>query len=159
MVTYKAIRPAFNYPATNCKLIDYINARADKQTNPDIEQIIKLALSITSKQLNFTAGKNHNDPNRLIHTKTAHCVGYAAFFATTCNHLLNRYKLNNIWTAKPWVGQLYIFDNNIHRYFNSPFFKDHNFVTITNTTTGKLYAVDPTVNDYLYIDFIMCKQE
>jgi len=27
-------------------------------------------------------------------------------------------------------------------------------VTIENKTTGEIFAVDPTVNDYLYIDFI-----
>lgn len=157
-VTYKSVGTAANYTASNHKLINHINANSDKQTNPDIEQIIKLALSLTSKQLNFTTNKNYSDPNKLITTKTAHCVGYAAFFATTCNHLLNKYKLADTWTAKPQVGQLYLFGHNIHQFFNSPFFKDHNFVTIENKKTGKVFAVDPTVNDYLFIDFVRYKQ-
>ncbi|MBP9021738.1 MAG: hypothetical protein KBH06_00925 [Spirochaetes bacterium] len=157
LITYKSVGPAINYRATDNKLIGYINANAGKQANPNIEQIIKLALVITSKQLNFTVEKNNSDPNKLIVTKTAHCVGYAAFFSTTCNYLLNNYHLANTWTAKPQVGQLYLFGQNIHKYFHSPFFKNHNFVTIENKTTGKIYAVDPTVNDYLYIDYVKYK--
>ena len=34
------------------------------------------------------------------------------------------------------------------------FFKDHDFVTIENKETGEIFAVDPSVNDYLFIDFV-----
>jgi hypothetical protein len=154
LITYKSFGLRTTYPATNENLVDYINANIDKQADTDIEQIIELGLSITSKQLNFTADKNDNDPNKLITSKTAHCVGYATFFATTCNYLLDKYNLADTWTARPRVGQLYFLGTNIHKYFNSSFFKDHDFVTIENKTTGEIFAVDPTVNDYLRIDFI-----
>jgi len=154
LITYKSFGLRTTYAATNENLVDYINANIDKQADTDIEQIIELGLSITSKQLNFTADKNDNDPNKLITSKTAHCVGYATFFATTCNYLLDKYNLADTWTARPRVGQLYFLGTNIHKYFNSSFFKDHDFVTIENKTTGEIFAVDPTVNDYLRIDFI-----
>jgi hypothetical protein len=67
---------------------------------------------------------------------------------------LKRYNLADRWTAKPQIGQLYFLGTNIHKYFNSAFFKDHDFVTIENKKTGEILAVDPTVNDYLHIDFI-----
>jgi len=154
LVTYKSVGLRTNYSATDDKLVDFINASADEQTDPDIETIIKLGLSITSGQLNFTADKNDTDPNKLITSKTAHCVGYATFFATTCNHLLDKYNLADTWTAKPQVGQLYFLGTNVHQYFNTPFFKDHDFATIENKTTGQIFAVDPTVSDYLFIDFV-----
>jgi len=154
LVTYKSVGLRTNYSATNEKLTDYIDTSIDNQTNPEIEQIVKHGLSITSRQLNFTSNKNDIDPNKLITSKTAHCVGYASFFATTCNYLLKRYNLADRWTAKPQIGQLYFLGTNIHKYFNSAFFKDHDFVTIENKKTGEILAVDPTVNDYLHIDFI-----
>ncbi|MBO0360236.1 hypothetical protein J0X19_19910 [Hymenobacter sp. BT186] len=154
LVTYKSLGLRTNYSATNNKLVDYIDASVDKQADTDIEQIIKLGLSITSGQLNFTADKNDIDPNKLISSKTAHCVGYASFFATTCNYLLKKYNLSDRWSAKPQVGQLYFIGTNIHKYFDSSFFKDHDFVTVENKETGEIFAVDPTVNDYLDIDFI-----
>ena len=154
LLTYKSLGVRTNYAVTNDKLLDFINASADKQTNPDIEQIIKLGLSITSEHLNFTADKNDTDPNKLITSKTAHCVGYATFFATTCNYLFDKYNLADTWTARPQVGQLNFLGKNIHQYFSTPFFKDHDFVTIENKTTGQTFAVDPTISDYLFIDFV-----
>ena len=158
LVTYKSVGLRTNYSATNEKLTDYIDTSIDNQTNPEIEQIVKHGLSITSRQLNFTSNKNDIDPNKLITSKTAHCVGYASFFATTCNYLLKRYNLADRWTAKPQIGQLYFLGTNIHKYFNSAFFKDHDFVTIENKKTGEILAVDPTANDYLRIDFITYKK-
>ena len=159
LVTYKSDGIRTNYLATNIKLTDYIDANNDMQTDPDIKQIIKLGLSITSRKLNFTVDKNDTDPNKLIISKTAHCVGYASFFATTCNYLLEKYNLSDTWTAKPQVGQLDFLGTNIHKYFtrffkDRNFIKDHDFVTIENKKTGEILAVDPTVNDYLRIDFI-----
>jgi hypothetical protein len=159
LVTYESLGPRTNYSATDEKLVGYIDANSPGQANPDIEDIVKLGLSITSKQLNFSADKNEIDPNRLISSKTAHCVGYASFFATTCNYLLDKNNLANKWTAKPQVGQLYFLGINVHKHFNSSFFKDHDFVAIENKTTGEIFAVDPAVNDYLNIDFITYKND
>jgi hypothetical protein len=152
LVFYKSIGQRKNYSVTDNKLANCINTSVETLKAPQIEQIIEVSLSITSKQLNFTADKNHINPNQLIKSKTAHCVGYSTFFATTCNYLLKKYKLSENWIAKPQIGQIYLFGINIHNFFDSPFFKDHDFVTIENKTTGEIVAVDPTVNDYLRID-------
>jgi hypothetical protein len=154
LVMYKSLGHRPNYSATDKTLTNFIDAHAVKNTDTNIKQIIKLALSITSNQLNFTATKNDNDPNKLISSKTAHCVGYAAFFATTCNYLLKKYKLDDAWHAKPQIGQLYLLGTNVHKYFNSSFFKDHDFVRIENKLTGEKFAVDPSVHDYFDIDFV-----
>ncbi len=154
LVTYKSVGPRTNYSATNDKLVDYINTRADESADPDIEPIIKLGLSITSERLNFTANKNDIDPNKLITSKAAHCVGYAAFFAATCNALIVKHKISDTWAAKPQIGQLHFLGTNVHSYFHTPFFKDHDFVVIENKATGQTFAVDPTVSDYLWIDFV-----
>ena len=154
LVTYKSVGLRTNYSATDKILTNYIDANNDRLTDPDIKQIITLGLSITKSQLNFTADNNDIDPNKLITSKTAHCVGYATFFATTCNYLLDKNTLSDTWIARPQVGQLYFLGSNIHNYFNSTFSKDHDFVTIENKKTGEIFAVDPTVNDYLLIDFI-----
>jgi hypothetical protein len=145
LVTYKSVGLRANYSARDKILTDFIDANTDKQTDPDFKQIIKLGLSITSRQLNFTSDKNDTDPNKLITYKKAHCVGYATFFATTCKYLFEKYNLAETWTAKPQVGQLYFLGINIHKYFNSKFYKDHDFVKIENKVTGEIVAVDPTV--------------
>ena len=76
--------------ATVEKLTDHTNSSIDQQTESDIESIIKLELSMTSMKLSFTAGKNDIDSNKLILSKMAQCVGYASFYATTCNYLFRK---------------------------------------------------------------------
>ena len=154
LVTYKSVGLRNNYSAKDKKLTDYIESSIDNKDNTDIIQIIKLGLSITSNQLNFTANKNDIDPNKLITSKTAHCVGYASFFITTCKYLLKKYQLEDKWIVQQQIGQLYFLGTNVHKYFNSSFLKDHDFVTIENKKTGEIIAVDPTVNDYLFINYI-----
>jgi hypothetical protein len=153
-VTYTSVGLRTNYPATDHQLIGLIDENARQATDPDIRQIIQLALSITAGQLQYTAEKNDADPNLLIHSKKAHCVGYAAFFATTCNALIKKYHLNPAWTAQPRIGQLWFLGINVHPCFQDPFFKDHDFVTIENPETGAVIAVDPTIHDYLGINWV-----
>lgn len=157
-VNYRSIGQRQNYPALDSKLINYIELNLADREALDINQVIEIGLHATSKQLNFKVSKNDRDPNKLINSKTAHCVGYSHFFATTCNYILKRNNLSDIWVAKPQIGNLFIFGANIHKYFNSPFFKDHDFVIIENRVTGELLAVDPTVNDYLFINYVTSKQ-
>jgi hypothetical protein len=114
IVTYKSVGLRNNYTATNNQLTYYIDASIDKQNELKIEQIIKLSLSITSRQLNYTVNKNNTDPNKLINSKRAHCVGYASFFSATCNYLLKKHALDDLWTARHHVGQLYFLGTNVH---------------------------------------------
>ncbi len=153
-MTYKSLGQRTSYEAKDSELIDFIEGRTDNQENLDVEEVIELALDLTTEQLNFTSSKNHNDPNKLIHSKTAHCVGYASFCSTAINYLLKKYELDNDWQAKPQIGQLYLFGTNVHHYFESAFFKDHDFVLIENKSTGEVFAVDPSLDDYLFIDFV-----
>ncbi len=157
LISYKSIGQRSTYLATNYKLIDCLENSSD-QKKLDIKEIIKLGLLITSKHLRFAATlKDNNDPNNLIASKTANCVGYASFCATTYTYLFKKYNLSSILTAKRQIGQLYFLGFNINSFFTSPFFKDHDFVTIENKVTGEIFAVDPTVNDYLLIDFVTYK--
>lgn len=157
IVTYKSIGQRANYEVSNEHLILYIEERIAEKDSSNIEDVIKTSLVLTSKMLNFTFSKNEIDPNKLIDTKTANCIGYAAFFSSICNYQLKKYNLSGQWVASSEIGQLFVFGTNIHNYFDSPFFKDHDFVIIKNKTTNEAFAVDPSINDYLYIDFVTFK--
>ena len=154
LVTYKPIGIRTEYIASGDNLIANLNVNFENLTECEIEKIIELALSSTSEQLNFTSDKNDVAPNALIVSKSAHCVGYAAFFVTSCNYVIDRCNLSSTWNAKSQVAHLYFIGFNLHQYFNSPFFKDHDFAIIENKITGQIIAVDPSVHDYLHIDFV-----
>jgi len=152
LFSYKSRGERTNYWATDSKLIELIEKNIDKETEYEVPEIVQLTLSITSNHLAFTSGKNHKDPNNLVSSNTAHCVGYASFFATTCNYLLKKYNLNENWIAKPQIGQLYLFNTNIHEYFDASFFKDHDFVLVTNKESAEVISIDPSIHDYFLID-------
>ncbi len=154
LFTYNSIGQRENYSATDTQLCNYIDGFINGEEKLTSEEIINLSLKITSKQLHFTSQKNQNDPNKLIESKSAHCVGYAAFFATTCNYLFKKYNLSNEFYAQAQIGNLYLFGINLHKFTNSTFFKDHDFVLITNQHSNETIAVDPTIHDYFGINSI-----
>lgn len=123
LATYKAIGQRQSYTVRDKKLIEYIEKNSISKKAPDVKDIIKISLSITSQHLVFTADKSDRDPNQLIQSKKSHCVGYASFFAATCNFLLAQHHLADTWTATPHAGQLFLLGNNIHTYFSSPFLR------------------------------------
>jgi hypothetical protein len=157
-VSYRSIGERNQYSILNKDLTGYIESGIDRYTKPDIHQIVKLSLVLTSSHLNFTASKHHIDPNNLMKSGTAHCVGYANFFTTTCNYLILKNNLAHKWKATSHKGQLYLFDINLHNFLESPFLKDHDFVTIENKISGEVIAVDPSLNDYFHIDYINFKK-
>ena len=157
LITYKSIGQRSVYLITNNKLTTSIDMNMGKKSL-DIKDVIKMGLSVTSRQLNFTTTRNDNDPNKLIYSRTAHCIGYASYFATTCNYLLMKNGLAGQWHVKHQIGQLFFLGININKCINTSFFKDHDFVIIENKKTGEIFAVDPTVNDYFFINFVTIRK-
>jgi hypothetical protein len=157
VVAYQALGTRITYPATDPELIQYLDKNAGLSDDASVQAVINCSLDLTADRLRFTAARNNTDPNRLFYTETAHCVGYAAFFTSACNFLFHKYHMDETWTARPQIGQLYCFGVNVHPYFDTPFFKDHDFAIIENKKTGERLAVDPNVYDYLCIRNITLK--
>lgn len=157
LVSYEVTGNRTNYIANNPELVSLIDSHGEEHLQ--IDDIISESLEITSRHLHYTMAKNDNDPNKLIESKSAHCVGYASFCASACNHLLEKNGLEKTYEAIPKKGNLYFLGMNVHRWFSSPFFKDHDFVVIENKITGEKSAVDPTIHDYLWIDFVSLRKQ
>ena len=127
-------------------------------TEPEIEEVIELSHLITSSHLNFTMCNNDKDPNKLIESKSAHCVGYANFFKMTCHYLLKKFNLDENWKVSHQIGKIYFLGINVHQYFSSNFFLDHDFIILENKKSRSKIAVDPVLYDYLYIEKINLKK-
>lgn len=112
-----------------------------------VHQIIETAQEITAEKLAFEWASCPADPNETIRTGKANCIGYAALCAMICNDFFEKAGLNNQWKAHPEIGKLYAFGVDVHPYFHSAFFKDHDFVIVENRATGEVIAVDPVVWD------------
>ena len=158
VVTYDSVGIRPNYKVTEPELILYIEDAIRKDEMWGVESLVEKARVLTNKKLSFTSSTCAINPNRLIKSKKTNCVGYASFYAAICNHLLKFYTLSSEWKAEIHVGQLYFFGINIHRYIDSPFFKDHDFVIISNKNTGEAFYIDPSVSDYIGIDKVSIYQ-
>ncbi|MBI1307469.1 MAG: hypothetical protein GC181_12780 [Bacteroidetes bacterium] len=151
-VSYHSIDQRKNYKIKDTALINYVEKNNLNESEANISRVIEQSLILTARYLQFTTKPCKSDPNELIHTKKANCIGYAAFFSSSCNYLLQKEQLSNIWKAQPYIGELHFLGVNIHPLFHSPFFADHDFVLIRNLKTNEVIAVDPTVYDYSGIE-------
>ncbi len=121
------------------------------------KEVIEISRDLTIEQLEFTTKDSSNDPNDLVYSKLANCIGYAAMFNSLANHLINENNLEEEIEAKHRIGKLNLLGIDLHQYFDNPFFKDHDFNDIINKSTGEIVSVDPSLCDYLMIHTISKK--
>lgn len=150
LIKYNEIGTRTEIKITSRKLIEIIETKSANR-KLDLEKIVDIADKITNEELEFTTSRASNNPNMLINSKQANCVGYAAMFNSITNYLIRKNKLQNDIKAEQKIGQLTLFGINLHQYFESPFFRDHDFNEIIDKKTGKIIAVDPSLSDYLWI--------
>ncbi len=153
LITYTSIGTRASIEITNPKLLDRIQKESSKKTH-SLEKIILLARTITNKELGFSSGQVSNNPNELIHTKKANCVGYAAMFNSIANYLIKENKLEQQYASKHRIGRLALLGFNLNQLFDSPFFRDHDFNEIIKLPNSSIILIDPSLSDYLRIDYV-----
>lgn len=135
-------------------------ASIQKQQNHrtlSVEGIAEISRLETNARLRFTTGKASSDPNMAAHAGKANCVGYSALFSSIANQLSHGQHSSHSLRARHLVGRLYFLGVDMHQFFSSPFFRDHDFVEIEDTATGEKIFVDPVVSDYLGINTVAKK--
>ena len=150
-ICYKEIGTRTEIMITNPQLIHKIEAQSANYTI-DAKTITSIANNITKETLYFSGRQAFRDPNVLIDKHKANCVGYSTMFNSIANYLIRKHHLERQIEARHLIGQLNFMGINLHQFFHTPFFKDHDFNEITNLKTGKSISIDPSVSDYLYIN-------
>ena len=152
-INYTEIGSREKVEITNQKLIGKIISRS-KGKRIGVESIAEIADQITRSELRFATSQTSNNPNELIDTKKAHCIGYSAMYNSIANYLIVRNDLQNEVESKHLVGKLDLFGINLHQFFDNSFFRDHDFNEVTNKRTGEKIFIDPSVSDYFRINKI-----
>jgi hypothetical protein len=153
-VSYRDCGTRDSFELTSWELRQYIDSCSVTEPPTDIMGVIMLANKITASQLTFRASSKEIDPNMLCMYHRTHCRGYAAFFEVVCNYLLEKYKFNKEWSCSAHVGHIYLMSLDVHRFFKSSFFKNHDFNSIRNNSDGKEILIDATVYDYFGIETV-----
>lgn len=122
-----------------------------------IEEIINIAKEKTNQKLSFTTDKSSRNPNEVLKTGKANCIGYSALFNSIVNYLIKNQKLERKFKANHLVGKIKFMGVDLHQFSESSFLKDHDYNEIINLETGKKIYVDPTLSDYLKINQVTAK--
>ncbi len=149
-INYEVVGTRQTFSITNPELVYKINSKSG-QDSISIKNIIDIANTITIQSLSFSRQQISKDPNRLIVSKRANCIGYAAMFNAIVNYLINKYQLNNSFKAYHRIGKLDFFGIDLHQSLDHSFFRDHDFNQIIDLKTGEVISIDPSVSDYLGI--------
>ena len=58
------------------------------------------------------------------------------------------------YKAEHKIGEIKLLGIDVHQYFDSQFYKDHDFNEVRNLVTGEKVSIDPTLSDYLRIETV-----
>ena len=158
LIKYNEIGTRNEVRLTNANLKAIIKSKSIN-TKMDLKNILKIANEITNEELKFTWEKSTNNPNEVIATHKANCVGYSAMFNSVVNYLIRENALQDKIEAKHKIAHLELIGINVHNHFKSSFFKDHDFNEVINKKTGDKFYIDPSVSDYFGIRRIKTKKK
>lgn len=142
-------RPAFSL--TNKNLLQNIE---NQEVDTSIQSIVRRSFTFTTDHLRFTFDKCDTDPNLLFASQKTNCIGYAAFFKTTCDALLRKEKLENRVRVKHLRGKLTLLGFDLHRLTSNPFFRDHDYNMVEDLKTGEKIYLDASLQDVLGIGYV-----
>lgn len=110
------------------------------------DEILVYCRELTSDCLSFSLRYAENDINKMYPKNKAHCVGYAAFFASICQYAFRVNGING--HCDHTRGRIHILGMNIHAPFRDiGSLKDHDYVTVR--LYGNTINVDPSIEDFL----------
>ena len=155
-VNYTAIGNRTEIPVTHPKLIKAIETIANNQSI-NFRTIPQIASNITTENLDFISQSTSRNSNQVFKTRQANCIGYSALFHSVTQYLIKKYQLEQEIDSKHLIGKLDFLGLDLHQFFQSPFFKDHDFNQIKNLKTGESIYIDPSLRDYLGIKTVSCK--
>lgn len=149
-VKYESIGQRDNYTLSNPKIIQEIK-KTTNQEKLSLDEMIHVALKICAKQFRFSLKQHPSDPNNLIASGKANCIGYSALFNSIISYIATQQGQEEIVQSTQLIGKIYFLGIDIHRFFKSSFFKDHDFNQIINLEHSDTLYIDPSMYDYLRI--------
>ena len=153
-VVYASFGPRKVSVTASAAMKTWISAEADRDALDGEHDILTEAQRLTAKRLQFTTGPCASDAATVFKERKANCIGYASLCAAISNTLFEMRGLDRQWETHVETAQLQVFGVNVHAWFDSPFLKDHDFVTIHDQQGNMHFAVDPTVSEYFGISSV-----
>ncbi len=119
-----------------------------------LDKAIQVALDSTAARLHFSTGKVSSDPQVLMRGGPANCIGYNALCAALLKGQLEKAGLGDRYVVEAVIGKLYLGDQDLHAFFTSPFWKDHDVVRVRATGSNEVWLLDPALYDVTGIGLV-----
>jgi len=120
-----------------------------------LKEIARIANKMTCRKLQFIGQSASANPNGILKTGKANCMGYAALCNAIAQYLIEANQSSQKFETKHLVGKMYFLGFDLHQFFSDPFFRDHDYNQIRNLETGEMIWLDPSVSDYSGIQLIV----
>jgi hypothetical protein len=151
-VEYKEIKQINTVQITDKTLLADLNFCLSTENFLNLDEIINFAYYYTTEDLCYTFDRCSINPNQiLLGTQKSNCVGYSAAFQAVLSYLLEKKGFSSKVTCEHKVAQLYFLGFNVHPFFQSPAFKDHDYNVIFDKETNRKWIIDPTLRQFFGI--------
>ena len=132
-----------------------MNYRFDYAYDANEKDLRRFAMNNTTFELDFAMRKSGmTNPNSILDGKQGHCKMYSCVMASTFNQLAKLKKLEA--SCRVAYGHVFLYGVNLHQFFSSGFFRDHDFCVIKDKSG--VHAADALMYDYFMIDQIRVRR-
>jgi hypothetical protein len=110
--------------------------------------LMEHALAVTKTSLSFSlSSKGNSSISKISASKQAHCVGYAVFYNSILKKMfdengMRHHRIEHVRAHIKMVGIT------VTGLIPDKRFADHDVCRITNTVTGRVYIVDPSLSEF-----------
>lgn len=150
-VNYTPVSDRGTFKITNPELLAEISKKHNNQELSFIA-MIDLANEMTTQRLQFSDANISQNPNETFQSRRANCVGYAALFSSIFTQLAHLQNSDNRYATFHHIGRLDFLGVDLHQFFNSPFFRDHDFNAVHDIRTKEVVYIDSSLSDYFWIN-------
>lgn len=147
---YDIVHSVATIELTDEVIIEEVDQFLIENPNCTIEELIEKSLKMTAETLVFSTASGTTDPNELRKIGRSHCVGYAAMTNSIVSYGLSKLE-NSGYQSNHYRGRIYVLGYEVTSLSSSPFFRDHDYVEVTNPGQGIRLRVDPSLYQFTRI--------
>lgn len=136
---------------THSELLEQIKTDALALADDNLASWVNYAQGLTAKQLQFRVNVQSSDPNQVWQSGQAHCIGYAALMGTILKTILMEKKKLGPVRVEQVRADIYILGIRLTGPSRPAFFRDHDYIRVTDQRNNEQMHCDPGVYDYFRI--------
>jgi hypothetical protein len=119
-----------------------------------VKKRIAYSRKLTAKSTAFVMRSASGHPDDVYVSGQANCVGYARLFAGVLEEVNKAIGDDRVISQAVLVGELSLFGQSLHQLSDDPFWRDHDYNSVTDLESGEVYLLDVTLYDYLGIRWV-----